>query len=304
MKRFIIRSILFCLPVVAILICVEGTLRHSSDYRYKADWLNEHSQDVECLILGNSHTLSGLQPTEFPIKTFNAAFSSQTFQFDLCILKKYKAQMHNLLCVILPVSYCSLTDDPNMGVEYWRKRGYVLYFDYPTDDNKYKGMLPINASTWIRFVKVLLGPNITVDSLGRRNSTDLKDRMPYWKTTGIITAERHTDVENKANNVCENLVALDSIIALCKESNVKILLLNTPTHIEYRKHLDQSQLALMNRVCDSITLAHENVYRLNYFSDSTFVDDDFYDTDHLNEYGAKRLSIMLANDLDSLGIVH
>jgi hypothetical protein len=38
---------------------------------------------------------------------------------------------------------------------------------------------------------------------------------------------------------------------------------------------------------------HDNCYYVNLFEDTTFLASDFYDADHLNELGAKKLSLLL-----------
>lgn len=38
---------------------------------------------------------------------------------------------------------------------------------------------------------------------------------------------------------------------------------------------------------------HDNYYYVNLFKDTTFRASEFYDADHLNELGAKKLSLLL-----------
>ncbi len=309
MKRFLIISTLFLLPLIAFLVGAEYTLRQiPNDYNYKATWLDEHAQDIECIVLGSSHAYYGIQPAYFTCNTFNAAHVSQPLLFDNFILSKYESQMDSLKYIILPISYGTLLGkDLKGGIEEWRYKYYVLYYDYFVSDwYKYNEIKPLNMSTWKRLGKfILLDKNtITVDSLGWGTTYAFDKKSEDWKSSGAVAAKRHTRKSIDQERVQSNIAHIDNIIEIAKRHNAKVVLLNTPTHEVYREHLNAEQWQLMNNVCDSIALAHENVYRLNYFSDSTFVDDDFFDADHLNEYGAKRLSLMLSNELDSLGIIH
>lgn len=76
--------------------------------------------------------------------------------------------------------------------------------------------------------------------------------------------------------------------------------MNTPTYITYRENLNQQQLYLMDSICDALADEYDHVYRLDYFADTTFVDEDFYDADHLCEIGAKHLSERINHVIDSI----
>lgn len=90
------------------------------------------------------------------------------------------------------------------------------------------------------------------------------------------------------------------IIQACKERNVVLFLLNTPTYITYRESLNQQQLYLMDSICDALADGYDHFYRLDYFVDTTFIDEDFYDADHLCEIGAKHLSERINHVIDSI----
>ncbi len=307
MKRFLIISTLFLLPLIAFLVGAEYTLRQiPNDYNYKATWLDEHAQDVECIVLGSSHAYYGIQPTYFTCNTFNAAHVSQSLNFDNHILGKYESNMDALKYVILPISYFTLASSLEQGDEAWRVTKYVLYYDSPIDKKYHHYELkPLNINTLKRLGRFLIkGKNtISIDSLGWGIGYSFDKKSEDWKSSGAVAAKRHTKKSIDQERVHTNIAHIDNIIEIANRHHAKVVLLNTPTHKVYQEHLNEEQWQLMNNVCDSIALAHKNVYRLNYFSDSTFIDDDFFDADHLNEYGAKRLSIMLSNDLDSLGII-
>ena len=49
----------------------------------------------------------------------------------------------------------------------------------------------------------------------------------------------------------------------------------------------------MERICDNLDKQYEHVVYLNWLKHSDFTEEDFYDADHLNEYGAEKLTRML-----------
>ena len=135
MKLFLKSSVLFLLPIVVFLFAAESMLRFSpNDYNYKSNYMAAHSSEIECLVLGNSHSAWGIDPSFFSFKTFNLAFAGQPLIFDALLLEKYINQMDSLKYVILSVSYCvpyvDLEQDPI------RSRVYSIYFAiHPDYDN-------------------------------------------------------------------------------------------------------------------------------------------------------------------------
>jgi len=89
MSKFIIRTLLFSLPVLALFIVMEILLRQiPNDYLLKKKYLDNHSKEIETLILGSSHSFYGINPLYFSNNTFNASHISQSLDYDFAILKK------------------------------------------------------------------------------------------------------------------------------------------------------------------------------------------------------------------------
>ncbi len=308
MRRFVITSTLFILPILVFVIGVEYILRQiPNDYSCKAQWLDEHAGEVECIVLGSSHAGFGIQPQCFPYPTFNVSHVSQSLNFDFFILNKYEKRMRTLRKIILPISYFTLLESLEEDVEAWRVKSYVLYYDYPAIDRlayKYNEIHPLKVETLGRLGNFLfLGKNtVTVDSLGWFTTYSSDRKSANWKNTGYTAAKRHTKKHVHDSMLHRNIMYIDSLIQIANRHCADVYIVNTPTHAVYREHLSINQLNLMHQVCDSIVSVHSNVFRLDYFSDSTFDDDDFFDADHLNDLGAERFSKILVMDIDSLSM--
>ena len=54
--------------------------------------------------------------------------------------------------------------------------------------------------------------------------------------------------------------------------------------------------------CENLANRFSNTTYLNLLKDSTFVDSDFYDPDHLNDCGAAKLTKMLNEVIIELGV--
>lgn len=303
MRKFIFRILLYCVPIIALFVLSEYILRTiPNDYKYKSQWLEKNASSVECLVLGSSHTFFGIQPACFACNTFNAAHVSQSIKFDSYIFRKYIDQMDSLRYVVQPISYGTLLSSLEKGIEAWRIKYYTIYYNYPSYmlwDNF--ELFPMNKSTWKRMGRYMLMSTdlLTVDSLGWSGTYFSENKSLDWKNTGRVAAERHTKTYD-ANQLEINLSYLEDMIQICYEKGVLLFLLNTPTYITYRENLNAQQLFLMDSVCSYLANKHEHVYRLDYFADIAFVDEDFYDADHLCEIGAKKLSEKISHDIDSI----
>ncbi len=306
MKRFCIYLLLFATPIVCLLGVAESILRKSiNDYNVKANYLNDNAKDIECIVLGSSHTMNGIDPSVFSYNTYNVAEYSQTIDLDYYILHKYEKELDSLKYIILPISTFSLGGRLSAGSESWKMKYYVFYYDVPVSNPlKYWELLPMNTHTWKRLAKTILHypPTLTSDSLGQ-------DKRSYTVDTAVliadapIAAKRHTGKPIRYHNVPKTINFIDSIIAIADRHQAKVIILNPPATIYYREAANAEHVNLMLHVSDSIATTHTNVFHANYYADERFIEQDFFNSDHLNEQGAKKLSTLLANDLDSLGII-
>ncbi|HWY10915.1 MAG TPA: DUF1574 family protein, partial [Bacteroidia bacterium] len=91
----------------------------------------------------------------------------------------------------------------------------------------------------------------------------------------------------------ENVNFLRSIIEFAKSKGVKVFLYTPPAYHTYTDNLDAKQLN--QTIVTLINMANEysNVKYHNFLLDPDFSSEDFYDGDHLNKSGAKKLTIKI-----------
>ncbi|MDR0603732.1 MAG: hypothetical protein LBG80_05435 [Bacteroidales bacterium] len=302
MKKFILHTFLYLLPVLVFFILFEILLRHiPNDYSYKKNYLDANADKIETLILGNSHTYYGIDPVYFSTNdVFNASHVSQSLDYDCEILKRYEAKLNNLKTVVIPVSYFTLWGRLSAGKESWRVKNYVIYYKISTNNDKLKYHLEVLSNkftTNIRSLKSWLqGNNITCSKQGwgisynSKNAHDLEE-------TGKTAATRHT--RNNIHSLQttrifnDNISILDSIINLCIVHNANVLLVTPPAYKTYCQHLNSEQLTVTIETANKIADKYQNCTYLNLMTDSSFVSTDYYDADHLSEIGAKKLSVLI-----------
>lgn len=299
MKKFIIKICLFLLPVLFAVVLTEIALRKiPNDYVLKRTYLDAHSNEIETLILGTSHNFYGLDPVYFTGKTFNAAYLTQSLDYDYAIIKKYENKFASLKTMVLDISYFSLYS--RLETSFWIKN-YVIYYGMTNTGrsvNNYFEILNGNGfqscSRLYRFYVRKIVP-IRCTGLGWGKDYKYSNRKDL-AASGKQSAKRHVrniSLEKNKMNFEINYTTLQSIIDWAKQKNIQLVLLTAPAFKTYREALDSSQLNSTTKAVNELVTKNKNCSYLNLFSDTTFTEADFFDADHLDETGAKKLSVLV-----------
>ncbi|OGS73814.1 MAG: hypothetical protein A3G95_04825 [Flavobacteria bacterium RIFCSPLOWO2_12_FULL_31_7] len=294
MKKFLCHLVKITLPIVLFFLVLEVAIRKiPNDYQLKKDYLNENAAEINTLILGSSHTFYGLNPEYFSTKTFNAAYVSQSLDLDYEILKKYNSKLKNLKTVIVPISYFSLFETLETDVEKWRIKNYVIYYGL---ENKYQFLdhfeslnnhISENVKKGIKHY-FLDKSYITSSDLGWGTNFNSKNKKTL---NGEFTAKKHTAKNFNLYN--KNVKSLQKIITLCQKNKTKVVFITTPTHVSYYKNLNRIQIEKTIKTIWELVKNNPNCEYINMLTSEKFTNEDFYDADHLNEIGAKKLSLFL-----------
>lgn len=292
MKKFLLQTCAFALVVLMIIgtleVCIERT---PNPYRYKHEWMERHSKEVRTLILGSSHAYYGICPAEFGDDAFSLANTAQTLRYDLYLLSHY--EMPNLRTVILPYSYFTLWEDceaqgmDDCIIQYRRYMGCDIHshlegydlecFYLPSFREKAKGLFLPRKKFW--------------DQQGWGLEYTIDARNKDWDDgESRATGNTYIDSEEAWKLVKENAERLDSIANICKEHNAHLILVHTPVSGTFTAFTDSTQNAVNERVLRTFLSEHPDVKYIDADDHEVFNDDDFYDADHLNQDGARKLS--------------
>lgn len=302
MKTFLTKVVWFILPLICISIWLESELRQiDNQYKYKKSYLDKNAPNIDILILGSSHAYYDINPDYIDGTVFNAGAVSQSLDLDFAILNKYKEGLTELKSIVIPISYFSFYGQLKDSPEKWRMKDYVLYYDLDLTSslNDHFEILSIKPKNNLKklYRAYTMSKNIrSYSSLGWGNNYLSKGPIDL-ELSGRATAARHsqediTTQESKAlfDNGVNSLVR---ILELAKEKNIEVLLFTPPSYESYVSNINEKQL---NQVIDQIkklNLLYPHCRYVNYLNDNEFNADDFYDSDHLNHSGAKKLSTML-----------
>ena len=300
MKKFWLHILKIILPIFIFFLVLEIAIRKiPNDYQLKKSYLDKNASKINTLVLGSSHSFYGVNPKYFSKHTFNAAYVSQTLDLDEELLHRYKDKLTNIETVIIPISYSSLFETLETDVEKWRLKNYILYYGF---ENKYH--YTYNFETFNYYILlnikkvikhyVLNKSYITSSNLGWGTNFSSKNNQKF---DGKFTAKKHT--VNNFKLFDSNLKSLKKIVQLCKKKKVKILFITTPTHASYYKNVNKIQLLKTTNTINELVQKNPNCEYINLLDSEKFIATDFHDADHLNEIGAKKLSLFLHKKFNS-----
>ncbi len=303
MKNFLKKILLFTLPLLLVAAFLELAARKvPNDYALKRALFDDQSKETEVLILGSSHTYFGINPDWMTQKALNAANVSQTLNVDACILEQFFADAPNLQAVILPISAFSLFTRIEETSEAWRCAYYAIYQDiHLTNNFQYQfEILSLAPNSFITKLRkyYLRGRNPLISSPTGWGSTFRSEYALELDDTGATVAKAHTSAP--VNSLSRNKTIIEQIADQLNQRDIQLVLLTTPTHSSYYNHLDQYHMQLTEETCREIETQLPNTHYINLQTNSSFSPSDFYDANHLNNLGAKKLSEKLSQLLNSL----
>ena len=304
----ILKLALLIVPLILVLVTLEYFSRQiPNDYELKNKYVVENGAQIQTLILGNSHTMYGLNPTYFSSKTYNLAFLSQSLEYDSKLFDHYQNQLKNTNVIILPISYYTLFSTIISDHNEWMLKYYAIYMHVPLKWNltyhleiasePLKNCIRKNYDYYMHDTKTILcGSNGWAKKTGQRKYDSIEKNA-------ADAVKRHSFPFNKDFQF--NLTILENLIQHASKKNIQIVLVTTPTQKYYADSiLLQSNYKLMQNKLQSIDTKYSNCIYINSLKDSTFMKEDFYDSDHLNENGAKKYSLYIDSILQKIMVIN
>lgn len=296
MRKFLLRVAFFLLPVFCMLTVAEWYLRSiPNTYQMKNDWMLRNAHCVKTLLLGNSHGYYALKPSVMGDSIFNLCNVSQRLEQDYFLLSHYADRYNVLKQVVLVADNSNIFDVPMECDEPARVAYYQLYMGYRAHSmfSKY-GFEVSNAGYVQQKMKYYIqGQSIMCDSLGWGNNYIVANRNPDDFLDENI--RKHLFVNWAYTHRNQNYV--DSVALWCQQHHVKLFLLQTPVCKDYTRKAPAWQLQLVNTMTDSCCAKYGAV-KCDYSRDARFRDNDFFDSDHLSDQGARKFSAILARELN------
>lgn len=298
-RRHIRQITLFVIPILLLFCAGEWGLRSMPNlYRTKAERLQHMAPRVEILILGASHTLMGISPKQLSSHAFNMAGVSQTLDLDYEILATYLPMLTQLKQVVVCADAGILFDPPlSQGDERFRTTYYNLYFPISRQGTWPRFSFEMGSYTGAKekLSAFLRGEGCSIDSLGWYTSytPDKRDAQSFTPQRAAERIAHH--YRSGTEHLAQNREELQRLYQLCRQHNVQLLIVSTPTHRFYREAMPKD----MAEHCAATLQTYRKlrgVTVLDYSADPRFDDQDFFDLDHLSTIGAVKFSQILSKD--------
>jgi len=286
MKNFILKIIL--LAVIPVPLFLLMGLRQEKDevITFKRKLFEQYRGSTQCLITGTSHTLTGINPTLFPIKAFSVADDSKPVEVDIEIIEKNINLLPNLKYVIIPVDYFTLYFTglhEKSAAKYYHhwglKDGYIKSYFYLKRFHAFTCGFLLNEHNCDDQYDTLMGyrPQFadlskTSDSF-RLRACQLK--INYWNDLWIDTS-----------NVQTIYTRLEGFIFMLQKRNIQTILVTMPVCKTLYSRFDPVLLKRNNQLIDNLTHSTHAKY-VNLQNNNLLAADSLYkDIDHLNDKGA------------------
>ncbi len=316
MKKFLIRAFILCAIIVIIGVFFECSLQKiPNPYTFKDELIARKSAAMKTLIIGSSVADYGIFPAYLGDSAYSLAISGEWIGYNEASLMRFIDKMPHLKTVFWGISFQALwKDDTYSGIfqkdnedsekmkraEQCIYRGITLGRCNPLYEVECIQNLNVSFEKWKKHY-LLHQPTVRCDSLGFDYSYALSERQLSWKADWEKRVELHT--VNVQKDVCREVYQLNyermlRVARLCRERGVRLYLVVPPTHSLYYTHVGVKQLKLMYAALHGVCRECDNVSCLDYFKDNRFVDDDFYDVNHLSDVGAKKFTRILAEEID------
>lgn len=272
-------------------------VRLPSEFSVKNHQLMQLSS-VDVFVLGSSHTYFGVSAADISEKSYNAALSSQSYKYDFLVLKSLIDRKVQINSVVLPISSFSRSYEVETGIESWRKyqywHTYKLHIyslqDYFDIRSHIAIMGDVDAYGSLR--KIVTGNSTTplnnLSNDGTGSNADVGIASAIVHKQAVEAARRHLSISGSAGEYW-----FRKIIELCKSTKIKLILISTPVTDEYYQLVS----TVLKRDQDTLSGIAKSIEREVVFCDysrsTNFTYRDFYDCDHLNPTGAKKLGRLL-----------
>lgn len=303
MKSFWIRFIIFVTILFILLLCynekLKTTIFKEDYYKFQYDEINNPKTNTNSIIIGNSKSLHGIQPTLINnnnLLFYNFSLNGATANFYFNWYQNIFKPLYKKPKVILIGIDLIFLD----SAQYWRQYEQdALYFPENVFLNNLLFSKDLNKLMLVknRFLalKYLNKPAILFNK--DFSSFTLSDYqlgyIPFESKNKIINVEPVKSIIADSYKL-----KFESLIKSILKDSIKIIFIQTPQFGQPREYYETLPI---NKYYDSIATIYHVPY-LDYnrtkFSNLNTTAEFFSDKVHLNKKGSTVFSLMLAKDLN------
>lgn len=264
--------------------------------------MDEHAEEVETLIVGNSYAMGGCIPDSLGKNSYNLAFGGEPLIYDHFLFLKWTDYYKHLKTFIHFIDYksfyegsyglSSFTNDDIQETTYKIYMGSKRHSDFSlySLESRHIKVLSEKLRSFFSgdydYTENYRGWQPGPPFLDELAETFDRENLKYARIQTIPSYEQAND----------NLPLIEEEAAWCKSNDVRFVLVFPPHWKTYNRLMSKRQLAKNQELIDELRQQYPITY-LDYREDERFVESDFGDRAHLSVSGAKKFSGILAADL-------
>ncbi len=320
MKTFLIRLCVFIMVYLFVVNPLLGlyfdkiVMKDSLLRRSHEQFMNLDTLDV--LILGDSHSMVAVDPLLIPM-AFNFSTNSesylQTYYKAVWVLDRNELGVEVVIVPLDLHSFSSFRTERINDPLYWRR--YIDFFDLSRRLGPLTSLNVLVDSWFFPYSGYLMltGANFEFLTGNRIKQEVVLGFRPVHQHFGSLASdERNSITQSRVQRHLEGFDPLDErllrcfgdLIDLCSKTGVEVVAVSYPITDEYLSVAEST----VTRQDIVLAIAgdleeYENIHFLDYSRLFSSTPEYFNDSDHLNEEGARLLTLRLAEDLDELGLI-
>lgn len=299
MKKFLKHIIIFySVCFLALLLFELYLLRIPNRYSYKYNYIENHKDEIEVLLLGNCLIEDGLIPQMLGNHTFNAAISGREKKYDVELVKQFVPKMKNLKVLVLSIEYRDFSfgrgkvnpqdHKKHGGLESTIKCMHYKYMNCHVDPFWYWSEFLNSELNYKERMRMTFEQQIETDSLGfvkLRDANRIAD-WEHWDLPAIYDTSVPIDSEKY-----ECLYRDYEIISkICRDNNVRLILTSLPVYKTFQEDMNPVVEEEISDFAQRIQNEFPSVEYYNFFRDDRFIAEDFHDALHLSESGSVKFT--------------
>lgn len=303
MKQFL--KTIFGFGALLLILCIfieVALLFRPNVYAYKHQYMEDHLQDIQVLLLGSSHIEEAVKPELVGGGTFNLAISARLKEYDAALAEMYVPRMNNLRVIVMAVDYTNFFFERQIDNPLATKAPESLVSTCRCMHTKYMGTRIDPLWYWSE----ILNSKLNFMSRFWNNNQKLQecDSLGYVKLDESL---RSSDWEYKAlPSLLDSTKAIDQqayqemfdnyarVARQAQPKRVRLLLVTPPV---YQTYQDAINPIVRQDMHDFVERLHEHYPCVEYYDllyEEGFLPEDYNDSSHLSDKGADKFSRLLS----------
>ena len=299
MKRFLKYIIVFfSICFIALLLFELYLLRIPNRYSYKYNYVENHKDEIEVLLLGNCLIEGGLIPQMLGEHTFNAAISGREKVYDADLAKQFGPEMKNLKTLVLSLEYRDFSfgrgkvnpkdQKKHGGLESTIKCMHYKYMNCHVDPFWYWSEFLNSELNYKERIHMTYEEQRETDSLGFVKLLDANrgEGWEHWDLPAIVDTSLPMDSE-KYESLYQSY---RTVAQTCRDNHVRLIILSLPVYKTFQDGMNPAVEKEMSDFIAKVRREFPTAEYYNYMRDERFASDNFHDALHLSESGSAKFS--------------